>query len=316
MEKYITVDGGTTNTRLSLVIGENIIDTVKYSVGACTGCSDKEPIKQALRDSISALTSRNGISDEEISRIIASGMITSEGGLCDLPHLIAPVGIGELADGLFETVFPDVTPIPFVFIRGVRTKGVLESDMTLDMMRGEETELFGLSDLLESDCLYVLPGSHTKLIYVDKDQRICNILTTLTGELISAVSSNTILKNSISLDCRETDGEHLMLGYTYAKENGLAAALFKVRVIDKMLSASDSATFSFFLGATLQSDVDLIVSSEAKKVIVGGKRELREPLSALIDRHSDKSVEQIPDELSLNAAAIGAIRIYKASLAE
>lgn len=312
MGKYITVDGGTTNTRISLVINGKITDTVKYHVGAGACHTDKKPLYSALREGIETLLSRNGISEGEIACVIASGMITSEGGLCNLPHLTAPVGLNELGAELYKTFFPEITTLPFCFIRGVKT--VSEPCLELDMMRGEETELFGLLESPEADCVYVLPGSHTKIIFVDGEHRIIGFCTSLTGELIEAVASNTILKRSVSLNGCEIDRKQLMSGYTYAKENGLPSALFKVRVIDRMLSLPPSAAFGFFLGAVLQGDVDTVCASPSLRVVVGGKRELREPLAYLIRSVCTKSVIEADDETCANAASLGAVRIYKSSL--
>ena len=46
---------------------------------------------------------------------------------------------------------------------------------------------------------YVLPGSHSKLIHVDGAGRIVDFTTMLTGEMIAALSQNTILKDAVYL---------------------------------------------------------------------------------------------------------------------
>ena len=312
-EICITVDGGTTNTRLSLVRNGEIIDTLKYGVGACLGCSDKEPIYRSLRNGIDELCKRNSINESDISCVIASGMITSEGGLYNLPHLIAPVTINDLASSIYKTKFSEITDIPFYLIRGVKT--AYKADLSLDMMRGEETELFGLSEQIEPDSIYLLPGSHTKIIYVDSDSCISGIHTSLSGEMMNAVLNDTILKNSISFDTRGSlSHKYLISGYNFAKNHGVSAAFFKVRVIDKQISAASNECFSFFLGAALQGDVDNVITSTASRVIIGGKRELREPLSVLIRSLSSMSVIEVDDSACACASVIGAMRIYRASL--
>ena len=45
MSNYITVDGGTTNTRISLVVNGNIVDTIKYNVGAGKSIENKNILK-------------------------------------------------------------------------------------------------------------------------------------------------------------------------------------------------------------------------------------------------------------------------------
>ena len=84
-----------------------------------------------------------------------------------------------------------------VIVPGVKTEGETIADA--DMMRCEETELIGLMEHLESAAVYVLPGSHSKLIHVDGAGRIVDFTTMLTGEMIAALSQNTILKDAIYL---------------------------------------------------------------------------------------------------------------------
>ena len=62
-----------------------------------------------------------------------------------------------------------------VIVPGVKTEGETIADA--DMMRDEETELIGLMEHLESAAVYVLPGSHSKLIHVDDAGRIVDFTT-------------------------------------------------------------------------------------------------------------------------------------------
>ena len=96
MKYYITIDGGTTNTRVHLVEYGRVTQSKKISLGArdCMGGSDA--LKDAITKEIDNITLQKGIKPDDISAIIASGMITCEYGLCPLAHLVAPVGIEEL----------------------------------------------------------------------------------------------------------------------------------------------------------------------------------------------------------------------------
>ena len=135
MMRYITVDGGTSNTRVMLVQNGQIEDIVRIPFGARAGIENATALRTAIRDGISELLVRHKLKEADIERILASGMITSEFGLCNLPHTCAPAGIAELHAQLHEVVLEDISPIPFVFIRGVKTVGTSVADT--DMMRGE-----------------------------------------------------------------------------------------------------------------------------------------------------------------------------------
>ena len=48
MANYISIDGGTTNTRISLVTDGKIIATKKYNIGAGAGLEGKETLKSSI----------------------------------------------------------------------------------------------------------------------------------------------------------------------------------------------------------------------------------------------------------------------------
>lgn len=82
---------------------------------------------------------------------IAYGMITSDMGLLEIPHVSAPASAQDLKNAMREQVFPEIAPFPITFIPGVRNFAApvdLENFGMMDMMRGEETEAIGLYDLL------------------------------------------------------------------------------------------------------------------------------------------------------------------------
>ena len=93
-------------------------------------------------------------------------MITSDGGLCEIPHIPAPAGLKELHNAIAVWHIPEICDIPFAFIPGVKAVSVALENA--DFMRGEETEFMGL-DIDISGSLVLLPGSHSKCISVSKD---------------------------------------------------------------------------------------------------------------------------------------------------
>ncbi len=199
-------------------------------------------------------------------------MITSEYGLCPLEHLNTPCGLDELAAGLYPTRLEDISSVPFAFLRGVKTGG--DSWQTADMMRGEETELFGLCERPLPNALYVLPGSHSKWIHTDEAGRIADFSTQLTGELIHAVASDTILKEAVSLSRQAADAEYLENGYAYACRNGVSAAFFKVRVLKNSFGIRDDRLFSFFVGAALAPEIEHMLALRSERLFSAARRSL------------------------------------------
>ncbi len=77
-------------------------------------------------------------------------MISSPLGLRDVPHVVAPAGIDELARGAVSFRGTEVAPQPIVLVPGVRTEifggasGTGVDALPFDVMRGEETLVCGL----------------------------------------------------------------------------------------------------------------------------------------------------------------------------
>ena len=313
MKRYLTIDGGTPNTRINLIVDGSAIASKRLNRGAKAGIDDREGLKNALKDAIAALLNEHSLTEQDVSRVIASGMITSEFGLLEVPHIFAPAGIAELHDSMADTAFPEITEIPFSFIRGVRMD--TDSLDEFDMMRGEETELCGLSDLCflsgEEECVCVLPGSHSKIVRLDRRGRIAEFSTMLTGEMIAALSSGTILKDAVDLSIELFDEDFLKEGFEYARSVGLNKALFKVRILKNRFKKSPTEVYSFFLGAILADEIGEILKIDAKRVIIGGRKQIKEAMATLLRSYSDKQITVVDEADVERSTAHGAIRIYE-----
>ncbi len=307
MNKYITVDGGTTNTRIRLICGKEILAEYSAKIGAG---NKRELLSRVIHNGICDVTKK---SDGKISAIIAGGMITSECGIYNVPHINAPVGLDDLAKGIKSVVLEDISEMPINFIPGVKkqSNGLNETDM----MRGEECEFLGVSKLLniEKNSLVILPGSHTKIISADCNGKISDFSTSMSGEMIAAISGNTILCDAVNLDIREFDEEYLKLGYEYCLENGLNEALFKVRILKNIYNADDISRYSFFTGAILCADITKIKNHSETNVYVGGKKEIKDAIVRLLNIYTNKNVDAVSAHDVDLSASFGMICIYEQS---
>jgi len=303
MGNYLTIDGGTTNTRIYLVLDGQVVDSVRFGIGSVGGKENTERLKAAIKEGISNLLSGHGKKEFEIERILASGMITSDGGLCSLPHLETPCGLSELAQAIYECELPEISPIRFAFLRGVRTKH--------DMMRGEETEIVGLIDEFGTDCVYVLPGSHSKLIVPDSEKRIESFKTMMTGEMISALSKNTILNGTVDLSIKEHDTPSLIMGYEYCIKYGINDALFKTRILKNLFSKSDVEIYSYFLGVILANEIESLKRYNKKGVVIGGKSQLKKAMCDLLKATTDLEIISVPEKSVDDCVFMGQIKIFE-----
>lgn len=314
----ITIDGGTTNTRISLVSGKTIRDRIKTRVGARDSL-DGTPLRETVRDGIKELLERNRLSKDDIAAVALSGMIGSESGLKEIPHIPAPAGKDELRRAAVRADMPEITGIPMYFIPGVRTFGtdaftqnmsaaeICRSATDCDIMRGEETELVGITEALPSvigeNTTVILPGSHMKLIRTDSDGRITGFRTSISGELIRAIAESTILSHSIG-DAfpGKADVEWLREGFDFAGRNGLGCALFKIRVMANFAGADHEKLYAFLTGAVLREDV--LAAAESERVVVGGSDPFRSAIACLLEGRCE--VTALDDRLAEECSAVGA----------
>ena len=310
MANYITIDGGTTNTRISLVKDWKVVDTLKFPVGARAGIQDKTLLKETVKKGIMDILAANQMDEKDITRILAAGMITCEFGLYKLDHTVVPAGIEELHKVMAEVCLDETSEIPFVFMRGVKT--ACTSLEEADMMRGEETELMGIAGLHQgTDSVYILPGSHSKIIRTDKEGRITEFSTMLTGEMAAALSQNTILKDAVSFENAVVDEEYLLKGYQYCVEKGINESLFKVRILKNLFGQNPDRIYSFFMGVILCDEIKRVLAYSAGEVVIGGKKQIKEAMALILKKVYQGQVKLVSDEVVDASSSLGMIRIYE-----
>ena len=277
---YIAIDGGTTNTRISLLRDGEVLDTLALPIGAGDNAKAPGSLQRAVKQGIATLLSRHALKEADVREILGSGMLTSELGLFTVAHLIAPVSLEDMKRGVQRTSLPDVSSIPFCFAAGVKTESEQLSE--LDMMRGEETELVGLFGEIPRDAVVLLPGSHSKIIRTDGEGRIVGIKTMLTGEMLSVLSRETVLRGSFSFSDALLLPEQLEEGFLYAEQNGLGDALFKVRVLKMRCDYTPDMLYSFYLGAILHDEVKAVLGLIAREIYIGGREQIKKALYHLL----------------------------------
>lgn len=307
MAIYITVDGGTTNTRIRFVQNNTVTAQAALPVGARICAQDCAAYRTQLINVITDLLAFNGISQSQVCALLASGMLTSELGLCPLPHIDAPAGVFELHRAMHRA---DAFPLSFpcYFMPGVRILG--DSPLESDVMRGEECEFFGLFDQMEREAVCVLPGSHTKHIYADAQGRISTFQTFLTGELLDALCRHTVLASSLSALPDALDRDALLLGYDHAVQHGLNRVLFQGRIRAALFAQEQIPLFSYLLGAVLQADVDALHACE-RPVYIGGRAQLRHAFYTLLKERCACRVTALDEQSCALAATRGIVRIFE-----
>jgi 2-dehydro-3-deoxygalactonokinase len=307
----ISIDGGTTNTRFTLIDNGNVFDRVKRQIGLRNAIKNGiHVLSEAVKSGISELFERNPELCRNVKLIALSGMIGSEAGLCRVDHIPVPAGAYELKQSAKRVFISEISDLPLLFIPGVKTfTDPKKSDLDeLDIMRGEETEIVGIHALLNNSMPFtaILPGSHMKIADIDSNGRILMFRTSLSGELMRAAAENTILYQSLGdVYPKKADDEFLHLGYDYAEKHGVNEALFKIRLMAGFVDGTKpEQLYSFLMGAILRDDINSIISSE-KNIVVGGSDPLRSAIVSLLNKKTD-NITVLPDKLAEECSAIGA----------
>ena len=293
----IYVDMGTTNTRGWLMCGGQMVARFNRPAGVRDTARDGSPqkIHSALRELIETLqaeinkASKTAAAKLNLSAptcIVAAGMIGSPLGLAEVPHLQSPAGLAEIAAASKWFQFPEITELPILLVPGVRSgpaEAKLDKIHTTDVMRGEETLCIGLTAMgyVQTPAVVLNLGSHWKAIQLDSEGRIESSSTSLSGELIHAAQTQTILASALPEEpAGAIAGPWMKAGMKEHRRSGLARAVFSVRLLQLAKQGTPEERLSFLIGAFVASDMDALIAcrvlAEEKQVAIVGTTALAE----------------------------------------
>lgn len=265
-EYIITLDTGTTNTRASLWLKDGtFLGEERCEAGVRNTAVDgnNRYLKTEVGTCLKKLVGNQGLTFEQIDGVFASGMITSNVGLLEVPHLTAPAGAEDFAAQVRMAKLPEVCPVPIYFIRGLKNQlNDFHKLDKMDIMRGEEVETLALLEECPagSSCLFILPGSHTKFVFTDENKKITGCLTSLTGELLETITRHTILADAVerSFVSKNTYRKDAVLcGYRAAKTQGFGRAAFLTRIYRMFAEGEQKEQIwaaNYLLGTVLWND--------------------------------------------------------------
>lgn len=298
---FIIIDSGSTQSRLYLLRDKQVIAEQIIACGVNSGATanNNAAFKQAIAQGIVDLLADNRLTVGDIRFAIASGMITSNLGLLEVPHITAPVSIEQLAAQVVKVRDHNILPLDLEirFIPGVKNPvagGGWQHLRDVDLMRGEETQAVGM--IVSSEATLPLTmielGSTTKLIHIDASGRIAGSITSLSGQVYGAVKKETFIGASMRDDSDEEgeffSAEILQQACESVEHAGLLRSLLFTRFIQFSLPTT-AAERAFFCQAALAAD-DIKLFREAQRmgfslegdIVLIGKRHRCEIYRALL----------------------------------
>ncbi|QDL38405.1 2-dehydro-3-deoxygalactonokinase [Rhodoferax sediminis] len=176
---------------------------------------------------------------------LISGMAGSRQGWVEAPYCACPAGLDDIARQLVW-----VTPGCIAIVPGLRC----EQDSIPDVMRGEETQVFGALQLLDlRDAVLVLPGTHSKWVRVASN-RMEHFTTFMTGEFYALLRQHSILARTLPGDDGDLDVD--------AFNQGVALALHSASLLQTAFSARTLSLFERLPAAALPSYLSGLVIGE------------------------------------------------------
>lgn len=235
----IGLDWGTTSCRAYLIGGDGkVLERVTDGPGILK-------VEQgAFGAALDAMIGRWGALP-----VVLSGMIGSRQGWREAPYARCPAGADDIVKALASF---DHAGRALALIPGLAT----ENGGMPDVMRGEETQVFGALALSGRDNgLFLLPGTHSKWADV-KGGRIVSFRTFMTGEAFGALKDHTIL-GRLMTEGADADGfaHGVREGAALGSAGALLNRLFATRTYGLMDKLPGAALADYLSGLLIGAEV-------------------------------------------------------------
>lgn len=200
---------------------------------------------------------------------LMSGMVGSRQGWVEVPYLHCPASFESLAAQV-TWLRQEELPVPVGIVAGLTT----EQGGLPDVMRGEETQVFGAAQLLGlQSATLVLPGTHSKWAQLEH-QAITGFRSFMTGEVYGLLRQHSILARLMPHP--EEDAlveEAFVQGVRNSQKGPLLSVLFSARTLGLMDRMAPQALPSYLSGLLIGHEMSQLAEvarrAESPLVVVG-----------------------------------------------
>ncbi|MES2631964.1 MAG: 2-dehydro-3-deoxygalactonokinase [Pseudomonadota bacterium] len=190
------------------------------------------------------------------------GMAGSRQGWMEAPYAACPAGFGDIAGQLLW-----VAPESVAIVPGLSC----EHHGVPDVMRGEETQVFGALEALSLDSArLVLPGTHSKWVRAT-NRTIEGFSTFMTGETYALLRHHSILSRTMPADDSQFDEPAFRVGLEHAFACGnLLQAAFSARTLSLFDRMPSQVMPSYLSGLVIGEELRAFAVDDADPVIIVG----------------------------------------------
>jgi 2-dehydro-3-deoxygalactonokinase len=196
------------------------------------------------------------------ARCLIAGMAGSQQGWVEAPYCPCPAGFDDVAAHLAWVVPGRIAVVPGL---SIDTGGIP------DVMRGEETQVFGALQLLDlQNAQLVLPGTHSKWVTVT-DSKITHFSTWMTGEFYALLRQHSILSRTLPADEPPADAVAFAEGVGYAlRGDGLLHTAFSTRTLALFKRMVPDALPSYLSGLVIGEELRSQALTRGDSVVIVG----------------------------------------------
>ncbi|WP_045738118.1 2-dehydro-3-deoxygalactonokinase [Xanthomonas sp. MUS 060] len=230
--------------------------------------------------------------------VVLCGMIGSRNGWIELPYAPCPADTASLATAMRPLQDPALPGRTLWFVPGVASTHA----PVPDVMRGEETQLIGLLDILAQERQdhahhsVCLPGTHSKWVDLEHG-RIAALATMMTGELYALLRQHSLLARLMEPDDTTFDAPGFAAGVQRSGDpGGLLHHLFGVRSLGLFERLSAAAAPSYLSGLLIGHELRARLPLAPMVHLVGGSGLLTRYTHAL--RALGSTVHTHPEDLA------------------
>lgn len=233
---FIGIDWGTTHRRASLLDDHGQLLAQQHDDQGALACAGR------FGESLQALLAQwpgGGVP------VVMAGMVGSALGWQEVPYVDAATQLRQLGARL-SPVRDAPAGRRWAIVPGVCWRG---DHGSVDVMRGEETQLLGalqmLGDAGDGGC-YLLPGTHSKWVTL-RDGAVASLRTCMSGELFGLLRERGTLSGAMKTTPADAEPDPVAFarGVADAAEGVLSATLFgaRARVVTGAMPAEDAAAY-------------------------------------------------------------------------
>lgn len=235
---FIGIDWGTTHRRASLLASNGELLTQQHDDQGALACAGR------FGESLQALLTQWPEAGDDVP-VVMAGMVGSALGWQEVPYVDAATPLRQLGARL-SPVRDAPAGRRWAIVPGVCWRGAHGS---VDVMRGEETQLLGALQMLgtagDEGC-YLLPGTHSKWVRM-RGGAVASLRTCMSGELFALLRERGTLSGAMKATPADAEPDPVAFarGVADAAEGVLSHTLFgaRARVVTGAMPAEEAAAY-------------------------------------------------------------------------